>query len=164
LEGAITAAVETGTALLVHTEKGQAVEEFLALCQRRQLPLQRLILCHIDKRPDFGLHSELAQAGVLLEYDTFYRPQYQPEVNVWPLIERMAAAGLEGCIALATDMADAALWRFSGAPQTPGLPGFIENIHRRLEKSGLPAAAIAKMVGKNIAERLAFSHSYDWRE
>lgn len=159
LEGALMAAVETGAALLVHTEKGQAVEEFLTLCQCHKLPPQRLILCHVDKRPDFGLHRELAQAGVLLEYDTFFRPHYEPDTHVWPLIERMTAAGLDGSLALATDMAEAALWRFSGGPRSPGLPGFIESIHVRLEKNGLSAPAIAKMTGQNIAERLAFSHS-----
>ena len=156
LEGAITAALETGAALLVHSEKGQAVEDFLALAQRSGLDPRRIILCHVDKRADFGLHRELAQAGVLLEYDTFYRPQYQPESNVWPLIERMVAAGLEGSVALATDMAEERLWRFSGEVNAPGLTGFVEVIGARLMRDGFSAAVIAKLTGENIAERLAF--------
>jgi predicted metal-dependent phosphotriesterase family hydrolase len=156
LEGAIAAAVETGAALLVHSEKGQAVEGFLALVQRSGLDPRRIILCHVDKRADFGLHRELAQAGVLLEYDTFYRPQYQPESNVWQLIERMAAAGLEGSVALATDMAEERLWRFSDESGAPGLVGFVEVISARLIRAGFSSAVIAKLTGENIAERLAF--------
>ena len=65
------------------------------------------MLCHIDKRPDVGLHRDLAAAGVLLEYDTFFRPKYDPERNVWPLVERMLADGYAASIAIGTDLADA---------------------------------------------------------
>jgi len=157
LEGALRATIETGAALLAHTERGLAVEDLLDLCLRRGMPARRLILCHIDKRPDLGLHRELARAGALLEYDTFYRPFYKPEDNAWLLVERMAAAGLEDGVALATDMADKALWRFAAGPGAPGLPGFVETIRARLVKMGLSEAVVEQMMGKNVAERLAFS-------
>jgi phosphotriesterase-related protein len=111
-----------------------------------------MILCHMDKRPDFGLQRELAQAGVLLEYDTFYRPKYDPEANLWPLIERMAAAGLDGAVALATDMADPALWAFGGGPGPASLPG---SIRARLQAMGLSPTPIERMLGYNITARLA---------
>jgi phosphotriesterase-related protein len=64
-------------------------------------------LRHIDKRPDHGLHAELTQAGVMLAYDTFFRPKYDPERNLWPQISAMVAAGLNHVVALATDVAEA---------------------------------------------------------
>ena len=91
-------------------------------------------------------------ARVLLEYDTFYRPKYNPDANAWPLIVRMTAAGLDRCVALATDMADPGFWAFGGGPGLVGLP---TTIRARLRALGLPDSAVRKMLGHNIADRLA---------
>lgn len=149
LEGAAAAAAASGAALMVHTEKGAAAEEILSFFAAQGVSAGQLVLCHIDKRPDFGLHRELAQAGALLEYDTFFRPQYNPEANLWPLIERMAAAGLDQHVALATDMADAAMWR------APGFAGLLTIIRPRLLTLGLGQPVVARMLGGNIAARIS---------
>jgi predicted metal-dependent phosphotriesterase family hydrolase len=106
----------------------------------------------MDKRPDIGLQSELARFGVLLEYDTFHRPRYDPAANLWPLVERMVDAGYAGRIALATDMAEADHYRFiGGGPGLASLPGEIQ--HRLWEK-GIPEDSRNQMLGGNIARRL----------
>ena len=152
---------QTGYAIEMHTERGAAVEDLLAFFGGRGVSPRRLVFCHVDKRPDFGLHRELAQAGVLLEYDTFFRPKYDPERGVWPLLGRMAAAGLAGQVALATDMADPALWA-ELSPRLgaelgggPGLAGIFTIIKARLEQMGLPDDAVAGLLGGNIAARLS---------
>ncbi len=155
LEAAARAAAETGAALLVHTERGQAVEQLVERLAAWNVQPGQVILCHVDKRPDFALHRELARAGFLLEYDTFYRPYYNPEANVWPLIARMAADGLGGSLALATDMADSALWRSFSGGDTPGMPGILEVIRPRLERMGVDPHTIRDLLGRNIAQRLA---------
>lgn len=152
-EAAAEVCKATGYAIEMHTERGAAVEEFLAFFGGRGVSPRRLVFCHVDKRPDFGLHRELAQAGVLLEYDTFYRPKYEPERGVWPLLREMAAAGLAGQVALATDMADPALWAELGGG--PGLAGIFTVIRPRLERLSLSEDAIAGLLGGNIAARLA---------
>jgi predicted metal-dependent phosphotriesterase family hydrolase len=90
---------------------------------------------------------------VLLEYDTFYRPKYSPETNVWPLIEQMAAAGLSDRLVLATDMAETD--QYLAAGRGPGLAGLPAKIKARLERMGIPEPAIQQMLGGNIARRLA---------
>jgi len=153
LEGAAAAALHTGAMLQIHTEKGQSAEDILAFFLERGIQPSQVVLCHMDKRPDRGLHREIAQTGALLEYDTFYRPHYDPDNNLWPLLEWMITAGFEHTIALATDMADKHFWRsFSGGP---GLPGFIKTIRSRLEQFIDSANIISQLLGKNIARRLA---------
>lgn len=152
-EAAAAVARETGYAIEMHTERGAAVMEFLAFFAARGLSPRRLVFCHVDKRPDFGLHRELAQAGVLLEYDTFFRPKYAPERYVWPLIRQMADAGLADHVALATDMADPGLWAELGG--APGLLGFFTIIKEGLTRMSLPSATIDGLLGGNIAARLA---------
>lgn len=102
----------------------------------------------MDKRPDFELHYDLAQMGVLLEYDTFFRPKYEPEANVLPLLGRIVAANFDSKIAIATDMADLAMRLNLGGDL--GLTGLFTHIIPRLQDIGFTANTIAKLVGENI--------------
>ena len=153
LEAAAEASRRTGIAIAIHTDQGSQAEHILEFFQGRGVDPQRLVICHIDKRPDAGLHTELAQAGALLEYDTFYRPKYEPEKNVWPLLEKLTNNGLASCIALATDMGNAELWSHLG--KGPGMAGFVTVIRSRLKNMGIPLPTIDRLTGGNIAERLA---------
>jgi phosphotriesterase-related protein len=153
LEAAAEASRRTGTAIAIHTEKGSQAERILEFFAQRGVDPRRLVICHIDKRPDAGLHRELAIAGALLEYDTFFRPKYEPEKNVWPLLEKLTNEGLVSSIALATDMAEADQWSRLG--NGPGLAGFVIIIRSRLFRMGLPEVTIDRLTGGNIADRLA---------
>lgn len=153
IEAAARAGIETGVAIEVHTEKGAEAEKIAHRFDLYGFPLTRLVLCHIDKRPDLGLHTELAQAGVTLEYDTFYRPKYKPEQNVWPLLEKMVAAGLAHRVVLATDMAEAAMWTRLGGQ--PGQTAFTGQILPRLQTLKIAPLVIQGLVGGNIAGLLA---------
>ena len=153
LEAAAEASKQTGYAIEMHTEKGSAVEAFLQFFVDQDLDPQRLVFCHVDKRPDFGLHAELAESGAMLEYDTFYRPKYGPDENVWPLIEKMVYAGYGAHLALATEMAESRMWQRLGGQ--PGLVAFMTQIKARLESLELEENTIHHLLGGNILERLA---------
>ena len=135
IEAAVAASIKTGYAIQMHTEKGKNAEYFLEHISALGLPLTSLIICHLDKRPDLGLHQELAQTGCRLEYDTFFRPKYHPEKNLWMLIREMVAAGYHRSIVFASDLADSHMWKTMG--KGPGLAGFLTNIKQRLNKEGL---------------------------
>jgi predicted metal-dependent phosphotriesterase family hydrolase len=153
LEAAAQAAVRTQAAVEVHTEQGAQAETILAFLISKGVSPRQIVLCHMDKRPDFMLHRDLAEAGVLLEYDTFYRPRYEPQKNLWPLLLRMISSGYSSSIALATDMAEPQLWSTLG--EGPGLTGFIHIIQARLIQEDIPAGPIQSLMGGNIISRLA---------
>lgn len=153
LEAAAEAASKTGCLVEIHTEKGDLASEIVEFFTGRGVQARRLVICHIDKRPDFGLHAELAAAGALLEYDTFFRLKYEPETRLWPLIDRMIAAGLGDSVALATDMAEKEMYRSIGGG--PGLASLPRTIIPRLRARGIPEADITLLTGGNIARRLA---------
>lgn len=153
LMGAITAARETDALVEIHTEKGALAERAVSTFDENGVSPNRLVICHIDKRADFTLHSMLASAGVLLEYDTFYRPKYRPEENLWPLIHKMVEYGLDDHIALATDMAEVSMYRTIS--NGLGMEGFTGEIKDRLESMGCSQPSIRRMLGENIARRLA---------
>jgi predicted metal-dependent phosphotriesterase family hydrolase len=153
MEAAAGTSRQTGVAIQIHTEKGSCAEDFVAFFAKQGVPASRLIICHIDKRPDAGLHAELAKAGVLLEYDTFFRPKYLPEETVWPLLQKLCSLNFSTSIALATDLAEAALWHHTGGG--PGLVGFILIILQRLIDLGLDKTTVKNLTGGNISSRLA---------
>jgi predicted metal-dependent phosphotriesterase family hydrolase len=153
IEGAVAASHETGTAIEVHTEKGADAERIVQAMADFGLPASRLVLCHVDKRPDFAFHRAMARHGVMLEYDTFYRGKYEPDANVWPLLTRMVEAGLASQVTIATDMAEAAMWRSMGGG--PGLTALITQIMPRLRAIGCDDLTIGQLVGANITGRLA---------
>jgi phosphotriesterase-related protein len=153
LEGAAAAARKSGVLMEIHTEKGALAEKACIYFIDQGLLPRQLVLCHMDKRPDYGLQKELARLGVMLEYDTFYRPKYKPAAKLWPLLENMVHAGLSDRIALATDMAESELYHFIGGGAGLGsLPG---EILKLLSEHGIPENDRNNMVGGNIARRLA---------
>ena len=153
LEGVASAAAKLNSLVEIHTERGALAEKAFIYFTNLGLSPPQLVFCHMDKRPDVGLHKELARLGVLLEYDTFYRPKYDPSQNLWPLIECMASSGFSDRIALATDMAEADLYRSIGGGA--GLASFPGEIQDQLIEKGIPETARKQMLGGNIARRLA---------
>jgi phosphotriesterase-related protein len=155
IEAAVGASLETGAAVLVHTEKGADAERIAEAMIRFGLTPSRLVLCHMDKRPDFSLHQSLASEGITLEYDTFYRPKYEPVKNLWPLLIRMVEAGLHRQVVVGTDIAETSMWARLGG--SPGLTGLVTKIIAKMEQLGFERETIQCLTGKNIADRLAIS-------
>ena len=149
---ACRASVCTGAAMLVHTERGAGVEQLAGLLVEHGVRPDRVVLCHVDKRPDPVLHRELAAAGFLLEYDTFLRPRYEPERNVWPLLARMLEDGYASALACGLDLADASLWRFGGA--LVGMVGLPTVVRPRLLNLGASERDIGRLLRGNVVERL----------
>jgi|SRR5688572_23501362 len=153
MEAAAEAARQTGAPLLFHTEEGTNIEALPLFFEDRGVALDRLYFCHMDKRPDFGLHRELAQAGILLGYDTFVRTTYKPEENVWPLLLAMVQAGFTGQITIGLDMARSSMWRNYGG--WPGLVTLPDQILPRLHNEGLTETEVSQLTGQNIVGLLA---------
>jgi phosphotriesterase-related protein len=153
MEAAAEAARQTGAGLLFHTEAGLNAETLPRFFEDRGLAAERLFLCHLDQRPDFGLHRELAQAGALLGYEAFNRPLAKPEQNVWPLLLQMVRAGYANHIAVGLDMARSTRWRHYGG--NPGLVALPDVILPRLHHEGLTETEAAALTGQNVARFLA---------
>jgi phosphotriesterase-related protein len=139
--------------VLFHTEQGQNVEALPLFFYDRGVACERLYFCHVDQRPDIGLHRELAQAGALLGYDTFVRPNDKPDSRVWPLLKEMVRQGWGQHIAIGLDMASTSMWRHFGGQ--PGLVVLPDQLIPRLRTEGIDDAIIDRLVGQNVAECLA---------
>ncbi|MCB0192709.1 MAG: hypothetical protein KDJ65_12260 [Anaerolineae bacterium] len=152
MEAAAEAARQTGAAILVHTEQGFNAEELPLFFDDRGVPPQQVYLCHLDKRADFGLHQELAQAGMLLGYDTFARSKYKPRKTSWPLLMQMIRRGFEDHIAIGLDLARNTMWQHYGGE--PGLVYLPDRILPLLHNEGLSETVVSKLTAQNIAQFL----------
>lgn len=91
-EAAAAAHARTGAPVCVHTEQGTLGPELLELLTGLGVPAGRIVLAHLDRNPDPGLHRELAGAGAWLCYDRVGRIKYGPDSEILDLI---AAVGPE---------------------------------------------------------------------
>jgi phosphotriesterase-related protein len=152
MEAVALVAQETGVAVLFHTERGLNIEALIPFFESHGVLPSQLYLCHVDKRPDFGLHRELAQAGVMLGYDTVVRPKYDPDAHFWPLLRRMVEAGCAGQVVICQDRALETMWRYSGDAQ--GMAALPLVIRARLAAEGFDEDTSANLLGRNVARFL----------
>ena len=80
---AVVAAAEahrqTGAPIMVHLEHGSATHEVLDRFAAEGVPAARVILAHVDRNPDPGLHRDLADRGAYLGYDGPSRHRSWPD-------------------------------------------------------------------------------------
>jgi len=121
---------ETGAPILVHTEIGTMGHEIVDLLTREGVAPDRIILAHLDRNPDLELHSEIADRGVWLEYDTVGRIKYRPDSQLLELI----AGGRQDRMMLGLDLGQRDYFRaFGGGPGLGYLmKGFVPRLRKRI--------------------------------
>ena len=145
LRAAVAAANAHDRGLVVHTEPEGPLDGLVATLSDAGAAPGRVQLSHIDKRPDAGLHRELAAAGHVLGYDTFLRPKYRPDEHVWPLLESMLEEG-DTRITVGLDLVDPAAWRAAGGP---GLRAIADTVIPRLRALGADDGAVERLTRGN---------------
>lgn len=146
-EAALRASKKTNTPIMVHTEEGFEIEHFVDFLKDRKVNPKDVMICHIDKRNDLRLHMELAKDGFYLEYDTFCRPKYNPENNLYPLIKNMVSNGYAGSIIAASDIYGKESWK--NFANSGGFSGFFNEITHRLFDLGISEEDVKKIVCTN---------------
>jgi phosphotriesterase-related protein len=147
----LQAARRSDVGMVVHTERGADVEMLVRLVEEHSVSPGRVQLSHVDKRPDHGLHRDLARAGYLLGYDTFLRPKYHPEEHVWPLLRFMIAEGLWKQVTLGLDLVDVRDWHVWGGCGLRAIPTVVLP---RLRREGVSDEAVKDLGGGNAARLL----------
>jgi phosphotriesterase-related protein len=152
LEAGASAALQTGVALMCHTEVGTAGEEILDICASAGLALDRVALAHPDRNPDPEVHVELAERGAYLEYDTAGRIKYRPDSDLLRLISEVVGAGHSDRILLGLDLGRRDYFRAYGGG--PGMRYLMATFVPRLERR-IGAAAVRRILVDNPARFFA---------
>jgi phosphotriesterase-related protein len=146
LRAAVAAANAHDRGLVVHTEPEGPLDPLVDALREAGAAPGRVQLSHVDKRPDAGLHRELAAAGHVLGYDTFLRPKYRPDERVWPLLQAMLEAGGEERITIGLDLVDRAAWSAGGGR---GLRAIADDVIPRLRAIGAGDRAVERLTRGN---------------
>ena len=118
LSAAAAAQAATGAAVVCHLEHGTAAWEVVELLTSAGASADRIVLAHMDRNPDPGLHAELAAAGLYLGYDGMARAKYWPDSVILDCLLEVVERGGGSRLLLGGDVARRSSFRSYG-----GLPG-----------------------------------------
>lgn len=112
------ASATTGAPVMVHLEYGSAAWEVLGALAAEGIDADRVVLAHIDRNLDPGLHAELTAAGVYLGFDGMARHREAPDSAIIDCLERVAGSGDPARLVVGGDVARRTRYRAYG-----GIPG-----------------------------------------
>jgi len=138
LEAVAQTSVQTGCAVMVHLDFGSATHEVLDLLGGLGVEPHRVVLAHIDRNLDPGLHASLAERGAYLGYDGMARHKDAPDSAILDCLEAAVAAGAGQRILLGGDVARRSRYAAYG-----GMPGLAYLPQRFLPR-------VAERVGDDV--------------
>jgi 5-phospho-D-xylono-1,4-lactonase len=111
----------TGAPIGIHHEAGTAAVDVLALLHGvLGVPVTSILLGHLNRFPDPGIHRELASSGAFLAFDGPSKAHHGTDWRLLESLESLAAAGHTGQILLGGDTTTASARATTGG--APGLP------------------------------------------
>lgn len=144
----------TGAPIMVHLEHGSAAVDVMELLTGAGVSADRVVLAHIDRNPDPGLHIELATAGAYLGYDGMGRTVKWPESILLDCLRRVVERGGAERVLLGGDVARRT--RYVAYGGMPGLAYLPARFLPRLERE-IGGALIQTILVDNAARLLTWS-------
>lgn len=156
------AAIETGVAISTHTHAGELALEQLDLLERAGLPLDRVIVGHLDDRAplDIALQLEVARRGAWVQYDDIGFDYFTQTLNVqMPTdaerlrgISELIEAGFLDRIVLGSDVCRPSHLRTHGGP---GLAHLVGAFRTQAREVGFTEVELHQLFTVNPATVLA---------
>ena len=128
---------QTGAPVMVHLEHGSAAFEVLNMLVGSAVPAEAVVLAHVDRNPDPGLHAELAAAGAYLGYDGPARSRSWPDSILLDCMVAAAGLGAAERLLLGGDVARRS--RYTAYGGLPGMAYLPRRFIPRLEQRTDPA-------------------------
>jgi predicted metal-dependent phosphotriesterase family hydrolase len=141
LEAVAVAHLQTGAPVMVHLEHGSAAFEVLDILDGHGVDASSVVLAHVDRNPDPGLHAELAASGAYLGYDGMGRHKSWPDSTVLACLVEAARRGADERIVLGGDVARSR--RYVAYGGMPGLAYLGDRFLPRLSEVGGPQLVTA---------------------
>ncbi|MDJ0336692.1 aryldialkylphosphatase [Cryobacterium sp. PH31-O1] len=138
IEAVAATSAATGCAIMVHLDFGSATHEVLDRIAELGVDPSRVVLAHIDRNLDAGLHSSLAERGAYLGYDGMARHREAPDSAILDCLVAAVDAGAAPRIMLGGDVARSSRYLAYGG--MPGLRYLPDRFLPRLAERVTPAA------------------------
>lgn len=154
LQAAAATHRESGAPIMVHLDYGSAAHEVLDLLGREGVGANRVVLAHIDRNLDPGLHLSLIERGAYLGFDGFARHREAPDSAILQCLEDVVEAGGQNRVLLGGDVARSSRYLSYGG--IPGLDYLARRVLPRL-KEIISADAYEAATRRNGAQFLSFT-------
>lgn len=152
-QAAADAAVETDAPLMTHIEKGSDPVALADFLHKQRVALDRVIFCHMDRSvDDLGVHKELCQRGIYMEYDTVARPKYHDDNREAEIVMEMLETGWQERLLMSLDVTRARLRSYGGGV---GLCYIQDTFLPLLRSKGVTGAQIQSIFVANPARVFA---------
>lgn len=154
-DAAIEAFKATGAPISTHTERATfALEQIRILLDGGGAP-GKILIGHLDFRPDIAFLTEVAQTGVYMGFDQFGKSKYLPDEVRLDLVERLAERGFLRQLIFSGDMARRSARIANGGH---GFSFFPETIQKALADRGIKDA-VSTVFFDNVRSFLSFDPS-----
>lgn len=151
---AVEAHRATGAPISTHTEKGTWALEQAALFLEGGVEPQKVLIGHLDLKPDLSYLLEVAASGVNLGLDQFGKEKYLPDAARLELVLGLVEAGHARQILLGGDMARRSYFKSYGGG--PGLEHLPRTVAPMLLGAGLSPEQLDDLLRHNPRRWLAF--------
>ena len=147
----------TGAPIGVHHEQGTAAVDVLTLLHDELgVPATSILLGHLNRFPDPGIHRELAASGAFLAFDGPSRAHHATDWRLLECLEELASAGHAGQLLLGGDTTSASGRAATGGG--PGLPFLLRVLRPRI------AGALGEEAARAVfVDNPARAFAVDWR-
>jgi phosphotriesterase-related protein len=164
LRAAGAASIETGAAVTVHLDpRGDGADRVIDVLEAEGVAPERMIMDHLDARPDLDYHLRIADRGVFVEYDHFGREYFAPHMGEGKrytqdsrrieLLVELVERGHTAQLLVSQDVcAKIDLHRHGGN----GYDHVLRRIVPRLREAGLDDATLLTILVENPRRALAF--------
>jgi 5-phospho-D-xylono-1,4-lactonase len=123
----------TGALIAVHLEGGShPIRVLEELAGRYGVPADRIVLGHLNRFPDSGLHREAAEAGAFLGFDGPSRANHATDWRLFDSLRALVESGHAHRILIGGDTTTAAARSATGGG--PGMPFVLTGIRARVRR------------------------------
>lgn len=119
----------TGAPIGVHLEGGTAGPQVVdLLCGALEVPVDRVILGHLNRSPDMRVHRDIAESGVYLAFDGPSRANHGTDWRLFDCLAALIDAGHASQLLLGGDTTTAS------ARSNPGMSFLLRELQPRLDR------------------------------
>lgn len=154
-EAAAIAHLATGAPISTHTEVGTWALEQMQLLDSMGVPADRVLLGHLDRKPDIGYLREVAASGAYLGFDQCGKHKYLPDADRVALVLKLVADGHARQLIISGDMARCSSFNAYGGG--PGFTHVPQTMVPSLKAAGLGADEIEALTAGNARKLLTFA-------
>jgi len=153
MEAVAATAAATGAPVIVHTEKNTSMPELLAFFAQRNVPADRILICHLDRtNHNLDAHIEALETGCMLCFDSVHRYKYVSDADERALIAALCERGYDKQIVLALDTTNQRLRAYHSPDM--GLDYILTEFIDLLKQDGISEESIRRMCVENAARIL----------